>query len=104
MSLYRDAYLARNRYGLPDEFSDGVGRDYSDSDLLVLKEFHKKNLERSILFGTAWYALNIIDAVVDAHLYNFEINDDISIRPFPYSEQMFDNTIAAGIGLRISLD
>lgn len=103
MKLYRDSYLARNRFGLPDEFSDGIGKEYNDEQLLLRKNYHKKNLERTILFGTAWYALNIIDAVVDAHLYNFEITDDLSLQPFPYSEIMPDKSVAAGVGLRISL-
>jgi len=103
MRKYKNAYLARNRYGLPDEFSDGEGTDYSDAQLLFFKDVHRKNLERTILIGTAWYALNIIDAVVDAHLYNFEISDDLSFQPFPYSEIMPDNSIAAGVGFRISL-
>ena len=42
---------------------------------------HDRDLSYIILFGV--YVLNIIDATVDAHLTNFNINDDLSMNIQP---------------------
>ena len=47
-------------------------------DLLVFKEEVRRNRDISYMVTAAIYLLNILDAVVDAHLYNFNIDDDLS--------------------------
>ncbi len=42
------------------------------------KEF-KRNMDVSAIALGIWYLLNIVDATVDAHLFDYNINDDISI-------------------------
>jgi hypothetical protein len=39
----------------------------------------RNNRDLAILGGTAFYALQIIDATVDAHFYKFDINQDLSL-------------------------
>jgi len=36
----------------------------------------------------AWYGLQILDATVDAHLYNWEVNDNLSVRVEPTIQQI----------------
>lgn len=38
----------------------------------------------SYIITAIWYGLNILDANVDAHFYNFEVSEDLSIRWEPY--------------------
>ena len=40
-------------------------------------------MEISIGVTAIFYVLNIIDAMVDAHLYYFDISDDLSLRWSP---------------------
>lgn len=58
--------------------------NYSKQNLIEIKNYYRRNLELTVVAGIAVYALNIIDAAVDAHLYDFEVNDNLSmnIRPF----------------------
>lgn len=42
---------------------------------------HDRDLSYIILFGV--YVLNIVDAAVDAHFTNFNVNDDLTIRVEP---------------------
>ena len=42
------------------------------------KEF-KRNLDVSAIALGVWYLLQIVDATVDAHLFEFDVNEDISI-------------------------
>ncbi len=56
---------------------------YDAGQLKTLRDFYQRRFELSIIGATAVYLLNIIDATVDAHLYNFNVSDDLSmeIRP-----------------------
>ncbi len=38
----------------------------------------------SYIITAIWYGLNILDANVDAHFYDFEVSEDLSIRWEPY--------------------
>lgn len=96
---YRDAYstkLALN--GVPA--NDPIIDIYSSSQLLSLREYYQKNLELNyILFG-AFYILQIVDATVDAHFFDFEIDDNLSlgVDPVFYQNQ---NRIYAAPGLKL---
>ena len=66
---------------------------------------HLHNIELFALISVAWYALNVLDAVVDAHLMYFDVSDDLSfnISPFVVPVQMYNsNTFATGIAIKIN--
>jgi len=56
---------------------------YSESNLLTLKRFYKSNMDLSIVFTVIVYVLNIVDAAVDAHLFEYDVSDDLSLRIDP---------------------
>ncbi len=49
------------------------------------KDFYRRSRDMSIIMIAALHVLSIIDASVDANLFDFEINDDLSMRfnPMP---------------------
>ena len=59
--LYKQTYLNRMN-GQSDDL------DYTDSELITLKDYYKRNREISIMLFSLTYILNIIDASVNAHL------------------------------------
>lgn len=73
---YRDAYKARLA-GRPDEFAGRITTD----GLIRAQEFYQKNKEISILVTVGVYILNIIDANVEAHLRQFNVDEDLSVKP-----------------------
>ena len=81
--MYREAYSGRidedttNNFLLPE---------YGTEDLRQLKNYHWKYRDMSALIFLGIWALNILDATVDAHLYTFNINDDLSMRIQPNME------------------
>ena len=73
---YRTAYKDRLA-GREDEFQNRVSTDA----LIRAQEFYQRNKEISILVTVGVYVLNIIDANVEAHLRQFNVDEDLSLRP-----------------------
>ena len=49
----------------------------------MLKNHYRRNLEIGYIVGGAFYILNIIDAAVDAHLFNYDVSDNLSLNIEP---------------------
>ena len=93
---YKDAYLIRIDNN-PNTTDNYVGQ-YSSNDLVVLKDFYRRNREISILCFIGVYILNVVDASVDAHLFDYDISDNISLRINPKTTKDFN-----GISLTLNL-
>ncbi len=74
----RTAYIART-----DEDPFTIDLDYayipSDDILLQYVEQSRRYLDVMVIVSFGVYALNIIDAIVDAHLYAFDVSDDLTM-------------------------
>ena len=79
---YKCAYIESVEGNTNGSYSNLVNR-YTSDELLSAREYYRRNLEISILLTTLWYALNIIDATVDAHLYTFNISDNLTMKIGP---------------------
>ena len=53
------------------------------TSLLNYRSEYRRNMDYSILFGLLLWGLNIVDATVDAHLRDFDVSDNISMRVSP---------------------
>lgn len=84
---YRDAYKNRLAGFETDEFYfDGNGNKLttpriSTSRLEDAQKFYRRNKEISLLVTFGLYALNIIDANVDAHLMQYNVDENLSLAP-----------------------
>ncbi|MDT0642857.1 DUF5683 domain-containing protein [Zunongwangia sp. F363] len=74
---YRDAYKSRLAGREDDEFFGSI----STSRLIDAQELFQRNKEISILVTVGIYILNIVDANVTAHLQQFNVNEDLSLKP-----------------------
>lgn len=85
---FRDAYKRRLAGFTDDEFyGDGTTPQISDDGLIRAQEQFRRNKEVSLLITIGLYALNIIDANVDAHLLQFNVDENLSLRPhYQYNE------------------
>jgi len=80
---YRDAYKMRLA-GKDDEFKG----QYSDATLINAQRTFQRNRDLSLLISIGLYALNIVDANVDAHLMQFNVNNNLSFRPEIYPNEI----------------
>lgn len=51
---------------------------YTSTQLNSILEGHRENRDLFFILTAAAYAMNILDAAVDAHLFNFDVSDDLS--------------------------
>lgn len=99
---YRDAYKSRLAGKTTDEFSDEDGSPIvSTNGLIEAQRFYQRNKEISVLVTLGLYALNIIDANVDAHLQQFNVSEDLSLRPSVDFDHYSGKT---GYGLTLNYD
>ena len=84
---YRDAYKSRLAGFTTDEFYfDSQGNKLStprvtDEGLERGQKFYRRNKEVSLLVLIGIYTLNIIDANVDAHLMQYNVDENLSLAP-----------------------
>lgn len=76
---YRNEYKAR-LLGTNDQNDPNFGR-LSTESVIRGQKFYQKNRDLSILITAGLYILNIIDANVDAHLLQYNVSDELTLRP-----------------------
>ena len=76
---------------------------YTDDDLLVRKDYYRRNRDFCYILAGVVYVLNIIDAYVDAHLKDFDVSDDLSLRTHPYLNIDQNGTPVAGLSLCLKI-
>ena len=79
---YRNAYKRRLAGFTDDEFyGPGITPFISEDALIRAQRTLKRNKEMSMLIAIGMYALNIIDANVDAHLLQYNMDENLSLKP-----------------------
>jgi hypothetical protein len=95
---FRRAYKLRKN-GLVDEFNINGQIVVSTETLETAQEQLRENRDMSLLTGVILYILQIVEASVNAHLLQFNTDDNLSFRPSIISNPIrFD---APTVGLRI---
>ncbi|MDD3567009.1 MAG: DUF5683 domain-containing protein [Bacteroidales bacterium] len=83
------------------------GQTRSESDLIYLRNGYRRNRDLAIIGMAGFYLLNIIDAYVDAHFFDWDISDDLA---FNFEPMIFNNAMAKKpsqnltVGLRLNLN
>ena len=65
------------------------------------KDYFRRNRDLLIISMVGFYGLNLIDASVDAHLFDFDISDDLTLKWEP-SLMKFDDNFVYCINFRFS--
>ncbi|HRL71915.1 MAG TPA: DUF5683 domain-containing protein, partial [Flavobacterium sp.] len=89
-----DAYKSRLEGYTTDDLA------FLDNNRLIAgQKFYQRNRDLSALITLAFYALNILDANVDAALIQFNVDENLSVRPVLYPN---DVTLKTNIGLTLN--
>ena len=95
---YKNAFNAQLN-GLPHEFSDITGVDLLTA-LGNAQDRRRRQRDYAIAITLGVYILNIVDAIVDAHLYEGRKDPDLAISPMIMNDFASpDYTVKAGLSL-----
>jgi hypothetical protein len=99
---YRDAYKRRLAGFTDDEFyGTGSTPQISNDALIRAQRTLRRNKEISLLVTIGIYALNIIDANVDAHLLQYNIDDNLAVKPhFNFNEMDATTNLGLTLGFK----
>jgi hypothetical protein len=77
--------------------------DYKDKpqNLKLQRDGFLRIAQLDIILLTGLYVLQIVDAHVDAHLKNFEINDNLSLQVAPQLKYLPQNNLYSGVSLNL---
>jgi hypothetical protein len=90
-NIYRDEY--KNRLAGNKSDSEYLSR-LSESQLMSAQKQFKRNSDLSLLCALGFYALNIIDANVDASLSQFNVSTKLALKPVIVKSTTLKNDIA----------
>ena len=94
---FRDAYV-NGEPGTP-ALIDG---QYYDYEILPRgRDYYRRYRDLSALGFGAIYLLNIVDAMIDASFFYYDVSDDLSLQIQPVILENSDMTATLGVGIRI---
>ena len=98
---YRNAYRLEVD-GNPATLGNFKGID-DEANLKVYRDYYKRNLDITAICTGIWYALNIVDAAVDAHLFEWNMKDDINVswQPSLVKPGGFSNIAELGVAFTV---
>ena len=79
MKMFKDEYLYRVNHDGATSLSGYEG--YSTNNIYSLYNSYNQSFQLMVIIAVGVYALNLVDAYVFGHLFEFQINDDISLGP-----------------------
>lgn len=95
LNRYRDAYKSRLAGFNNDEFwgvdingNPNFSPRIDNDGLVRAQQTFRRNQELSLLITIGFYALNILDANIDAHLLQFNVDENLAIKPHVKYNQM----------------
>lgn len=104
MRLFTEAYkYVTNKDTFPTN-NPYITRYPDPNDLLRGREFYRRRVELTVIISTAWYILNVIDAAVDAHFFDYDISDNLSLRVDPVFLMPTGQSDRYAAGLRLCLN
>ena len=97
---------AQFRQENPGKTQNPLYAPYTTEGIINIKDAYRRNRDLSILGGLGFYAINIIDAYIDAKFFRFDLSDELSIQVKPSVVQTVPvHTSASGtaVGLKLKI-
>lgn len=98
--IYLDAFYSQIDDDLTNDQFSGV---YDERQLIELQNIYRRWRDLSIILTGVAYGLQILDAYVDAHLFYFDVSDDLSLNWQPaVIQNQYSQPNAFGVGITLS--
>jgi hypothetical protein len=94
---FRDAYANGN----PQEKALIDGQYYDYEVLPRGRDYYRRYRDLSVIGFGLLYFLNVVDAMVDAHFFYYDVSDDLSLRIEP--AVLDDQGLTSAVGFRINI-
>jgi hypothetical protein len=78
---------AQFRQENPGKTQNPLYARFTTEGIISIKDSYRRNRDLSVLGGLGFYAINVIDAYVDAKFFRFDISDDLSVKLSPSLNQ-----------------
>lgn len=102
--LFKDAYdhASQNPDGTETPVNEYEAL-YDVDFLRSARNYYRRNRDLSYILTGVWYLLNVIDATVDAHLFTWEVDEDLTLRiePNMINSSMIGFQPAGGVRLTL---
>jgi hypothetical protein len=96
-------YSKTNYIALTDDIDSTVSQSTkSAQELKADIDNYRRFRDLSVLALLAWHGLSIIDANVDAHFFNWDVSEDLSLKIRP--QAMWVGSMKPGIGVSLTLN
>jgi hypothetical protein len=76
---------------------------YNQQQLKEAMDFYRRNRDLSYILSGLWYTLNILEAYVDAHFFDYDISEDLSMRISPAAMSIPIANFQPAPGIKVSL-
>lgn len=106
---FKTAYALRYDFDVnPDLYPGGTSVDefsgrYTADYLKSLRDSYRRNRDLSIIMLVGLYALQIIDAHVDAHFQDYDISDDLKVKVAPQVSTQSGSLNDATVGVNMNV-
>jgi hypothetical protein len=87
----------------PESYKPANAAYYKDG-MLRMVDYYKRYRDLSYIGIAGWYLISILDANVDASLFNYDVSDNLDIAIFPVQVQLPGGFMGAGlnVGLKVT--
>ncbi len=98
--IYLDAFYTQIDDDITNDQFAGV---YDERQLIELQNIYRRWRDLSIILTGVAYGLQVLDAYVDAHLFYFDVSDDLSLNWQPsLIRNQYARSNAFGVGITLS--
>jgi hypothetical protein len=77
---------------------------YYKDQMLRMVDYYKRYRDLSYIGIGAWYLISILDANVDASLFNYDINDNLDVAILPMTAPMPGGMFGAGVNVSFTVN
>jgi hypothetical protein len=103
-----DSYIALIKWADPKDYDpvlypgsyDPSNASWVEDNLLKSVDYYKKYRDLSYIGIAAWYLITVLDANVDASLFNFDVSKNLDLAISP-AEMSFTGVMGAGLNISL---